>query len=163
MNNYQTFNKKRQYVIIEDGIQVEIPDFITKANNRYRFDSESNNLERQCYKCKKWYVISNLEGSEWIDNHNESEYHKIKSGYGSYCKACSGASSPDIDKEITQKRLKEKCSVFLDNDQRRYLKIRAAAQDIKLKDLLSEIIDNEIRSNPIDRFIQTKSHPRLNA
>lgn len=152
MSDYQTFNKKRQYVISENGERIEVPNYVDKANNRYRFDGTVSILEKQCFNCKKWFNVAKLEASEWVDTHDEAEYHKVKSGYGSYCKTCSRSPSVAIERE-NQKSPKEKCSVFLSEKHRRYLKIRAAAQDSKLKDLLYEIIENEMRINPIDKFL----------
>ena len=155
MTNYQTFIKDRLFIKLESGEQEDVPDYVDKARRRYRFDSEESILEKQCCKCGRWLKVARHEKTDWTDIHQESEIHRMRSGYSSYCCECTVKLKPaSTIHSVEQKaEVQDKCSVFLSEKQRRYLKIRAAAQDKAMKELLSEILEYEMRENPIEKFI----------
>ncbi len=153
MERYQTFSKNVNYVIDNNNHKIIVP-YVEKARKRYRFATEEKILQKQCSKCEKWFEVMRLENGELIDIHNEDEIHLTKSGFISYCKKCTPKKLVSI-KEGSDKRLNDsdKCSVYLTELQRRYLKMRAAAVNKPMKELLGEIIDDEIRKNPIGNFL----------
>lgn len=155
MTNYQTFTKDRLFIKLENGEEVDVPDYVDKARRRYRYDSEESILEKQCCKCGKWLKVARYEKSDWADIHQENEIHRMRSGYSSYCGECTVKLKPALTIQSVEQKaeVQDKCSVFLTEKQKRYLKIRAAAQDKAMKELLSEILDEEMRENPIEKFI----------
>ncbi len=149
---YQTFNKYKNYVTDERDEKIIVPDFVNRARKRYRFDEITKILEKQCSGCEKWYTVTELKEGEWNDIHDEEDIHKMNSGFHTYCEKC--RPNRENKKLDTIKNGKQdKCSVYLTDKQRKYLKMRAAAEGIPMKALLSEIIDCEIEKKPIGSFL----------
>jgi len=74
----------------QNGVKRSAPEFLNKGAKNYRFDLESNTLEKKCIQCHSYYVTQKLEDDQFFDIHDEDEIHYISSssGYNGRCKKC---------------------------------------------------------------------------
>lgn len=150
-NQYQTFSTRNRFLSNSDNQEIEIPNFITKAYKRYRYNYSETVIERQCYKCQKWFAILKFENGVFSDIHLESQYHFCgsKSGFGSYCVSCNKPTT------IVNDNLSGcvKYSIFLTKENMKYVGMRCSAQDISKRIFFNELIEQEKLKNPITKFI----------
>lgn len=151
MNQCISFNRKNT-VIKNDGAEIEIPEFVKSCFNRYRFNTETQVLERQCYSCQKWFEVYKLKDGMFHDIHNEKQYHFISehSGFNTRCQKCL---TPSLNNVEDKEKDLTKYTVFLTKENYRYIQIVTAAKNVKKTEYINTLLDSERKNNPISKYL----------
>ncbi|MFW6017051.1 MAG: hypothetical protein ACOCRK_11485, partial [bacterium] len=133
-----------------------IPEYISKAFARYRFNKEDDIIQKQCCDCKKWFSVLKLKEDKFVDMHNEEEIHlrKGKSGFESRCKACTLKKEEKIKIEKLNVEKNEKYSLYLKRTNKKYLEEASMLRGITIAEELNEIIENEMNRKPIEKLLE---------
>jgi hypothetical protein len=151
---FQIFKKNHLFIITIDNEKIQAPDFVIKSISTYRFDDEKLELQKSCYMCRKWFAVAKLEDKKWKDIHDEKKIHLVPSGYGAYCLSCAKIKDNKLDNNKQRKESKgDKYSIVLLDRHKKYIKIRATAEDKTITKVLEEILEEQIERNPIEKFL----------
>lgn len=157
-DKYVKFSKDFMYVETGDRNKVNIPDFINKAFNRYRWNIKNKTIEKQCYTCKEWFTVLKLVDKKLIDIHDENEIHLIKgvSGFSTRCITCEKNNrnkKVEISGEIERAK-NEKQSVYFKAEYKEYLNKAAILRGISIADILNKIIEREMKEYPLEKLLE---------
>ncbi len=147
-------------LLMKDGTHVEFPDYTNYSRSSFGFDIDTGILAKQCCTCEHWFVISKFsQEGEWVDI-ADSEVHFDSTRFRSDCNSCyerrkseKGAKGPTQDisskSDSPAKRKNsprpgaEKTSVNLTEDERYYLRLIAALDNVKVEYVLARMIERE--------------------
>lgn len=90
MGKYNYFKKGELDIHLSNGIIVVAPALINKGAKNYRFNCETNVLEKKCISCNEYYEVQKYKEGAFIDIHDENQIHYFSdtSGYQGKCKKC---------------------------------------------------------------------------
>lgn len=165
MNN-ESFQKikRKDFAVIINGEKVLTPEFTKEGTSNFRFTSDLV-LQKQCYKCKKWYDVAKYENKEWIEIWSEEEYKKSeKTGlFSSYCTKCNnnlkgynskklGLKTSEQANNVDKNTDTKKDTVLWDMDVYKYIMIQAVLQNKSKNKFLNDIFIELMKSNPLSLF-----------
>lgn len=161
MNQYINFSRSMKQIETKGGATVPLPEFCSKRISYYRFDPEGGILEIRCRTCEKFFPVMELQGSgeeySWKDVHKESDFHFMsqKSGYDGECILCKNAVKQLEHKEKAAgssgriKTDKESYTVFLTQENKRYLQLYKIVHGVEITEVVNELIEDLRRRRPL--------------
>lgn len=160
MSEIIKFSRALKYIKTVDNVKVDLPNYLSRRISYYQFNYSDNTVEINCSECNSPYKVLKLENINnhwvWKDIHQEEEYHLMseKSGFSACCIKCKLKQDKRKKEDISNKRkheneIKKGYTVFLSDENKRYLQLRRIADGIEITNLLNSLISDEKRKHPL--------------
>lgn len=146
-NDYIYLEKNDETINLGD-LEITIPIYVKKAFKRFRININNLTLERQCFKCYKWFQVANYQNEEFIPiDISKLRFIGDKSGFDCRCESCYDTKplpppEPPTDEDIL--------NVAIAKDIKKYYKAMSFINDTTLKECITVALREYMDKNPID-------------
>lgn len=150
-NDFIYFDKNDEIIIYND-ITFNKPNHFNRAISRFRFNLNTNTIERFCSKCKVWYVVLNFSPEDSsltvVDTH--FHYTSETTGFNSNCKNCDNNSSISTKSNSSTNSSGDHCNlnISIPSDLKLYCKFQSYKEGKKLNAFITQILQEYKENNP---------------
>lgn len=150
-NNFIYFEKDDEIITYND-ITFNKPSYFNRAISRFRFNLNTNTIERLCAKCNNWYTVLlfNAEDSSLVTVDTDFYYTSENSGFKPNCKKCDANTSLSVErtKSLVHNGDYSNLNISIPSDLKLYCKFQSYKEGKKLNAFITEILQEYKDNNP---------------